>query len=228
MPRLLLVEDDARLASLVSEYLRSHGHDVSIEHRGDRAAERILAERPDLVILDVMLPGEDGLQVCRRVRPRFPGPILVLTARTEEIDQVLGLELGADDYVAKPVSPRVLLARVGALLRRGARACEEPARVQCGSLVVDRSARDALIDGTPQCLSSAEFDLLWALASRAGVPVGREALLRDLRGIDWDGMDRSIDVRVSQLRRKLARDPRHAGRIKTVRGLGYQFVPEAP
>jgi two-component system response regulator RstA len=227
MARLLLVEDDVRLASLVGEYLSANGHEVSIEHRGDRGGDRILAERPDLVILDLMLPGEDGLSICRRVRPRFGGPILVLTARDGEIDQVLGLELGADDYVAKPTSPRVLLARIGALLRRGAAAPEPATCLRFGSLVVDRAAREARIDGDALDLSSAEFDLLWALACRAGEPVSREVLLRELRGIDWDGLDRSIDVRVSQLRRKLGRDPRHAERIKTVRGLGYQLVPEA-
>ena len=225
MARLMLVEDDVRLASLVSEYLENNGHQVAVEHRGDRAVDRILAEKPDLVVLDLMLPGEDGLSICRRVRPKFPGPILMLTARGEEIDQVLGLELGADDYVAKPVSPRLLLARIKALLRRGGQEADV-ARIEAGTLVIDRAAREARIAGELLGLTSAEFDLLWALAGKAGEPVSREVLLKELRGIDWDGIDRSMDVRVSQLRRKLAADPDHAGRIKTVRGVGYQFVPE--
>ena len=225
MAQLMLVEDDVRLASLIGEYLQNNGHQVAIEHRGDRAVDRILAETPDLVVLDLMLPGEDGLSICRRVRPRFGGPILMLTARGEEIDQVLGLELGADDYVAKPVSPRLLLARIKALLRRGGQEQDSP-RIECGTLVIDRASREARIGGELVGLTSAEFDLLWALACKAGQPVSREVLLKELRGIDWDGIDRSMDVRVSQLRRKLAADPDHVGRIKTVRGVGYQFVPE--
>ncbi len=225
MAKLMLVEDDIRLADLTAEFLTAHGHEVSIEHQGDRAVDRILGERPDLVILDVMLPGEDGMSICRRVRGDYSGVILMLTARGEEFDQVLGLELGADDYVSKPVSPRVLAARVKALLRRRPPRAEESNIVEAGSLRVDRAARSVTIDGESLEMTSAEFDLLWALASKPGKPVSREALLKDLRGIDWDGVDRSIDVRVSQVRRKLAADPRHAGRIKTVRGVGYQFIP---
>lgn len=223
MAKLLLVEDDERLASLVSEYLRNNGHEVSVEGRGDVAVERILGERPDLVVLDVMLPGEDGLSVCRKVRPHFSNPILMLTARGEEFDQVLGLEMGADDYVAKPVSPRLLLARIKALLRRGAPADSD--KLSCGTLVVDRAARSATVAGAPFELTSAEFDLLWALARRPGEPISREDLLKELRGIAWDGVDRSMDVRVSQLRRKLAQFDEHKDRIVTVRGVGYQFVP---
>ncbi len=223
MAKLLLVEDDERLASLVAEYLRNNGHEVDVEGRGDRAVERILTERPDLVVLDVMLPGEDGLSVCRKVRPQFGNPILLLTARGEELDQVLGLEMGADDYVAKPVSPRLLLARIKALLRRGAPTDGD--QISVGSLVVDRGARSATVGGVPLELTSAEFDLLWALARRPGEPITREELLKDLRGITWDGVDRSMDVRVSQLRRKLAAFDDHSDRIKTVRGVGYQFVP---
>ena len=223
MPKLLLVEDDVRLATLVGEYLEANGHEVSVEHRGDRAHDRILREKPDLVILDLMLPGEDGLSICRRVRDKYGGPILMLTARAEELDQVLGLELGADDYVAKPVSPRLLLARVKALLRRRAGPGEVD-RIVCGALVVDKAAREALVGEAPVELTSAEFDLLWFLAQHAGTPVSREELVRELRGIDWDGLDRSIDVRVSGLRRKLAAAEGHDDRIKTVRGVGYQLV----
>ena len=223
MAKLLLVEDDERLASLVSEYLRNNGHEVDVEGRGDTAVERILTERPDLVVLDLMLPGEDGLSVCRKVRPHFNNPILMLTARGEEFDQVLGLEMGADDYVAKPVSPRLLLARIKALLRRGA--TNDGDQVTCGSLVVDRAARSATVGGAAFELTSAEFDLLWALARRPGEPISREDLLKELRGIAWDGVDRSMDVRVSQLRRKLGQFEEHKDRIVTVRGVGYQFVP---
>lgn len=221
---IFLVEDDARLAELVRDYLTQSGFTVTHEPRGDRAVDGILAAEPDLVVLDLMLPGEDGLSICRRLRPAFSGPVLMLTARGDEIDQVVGLEMGADDYVAKPVSPRLLLARIRALLRRGAPV--EASRVECGSLVVDLGARSATIDGEAVDLTSSEFDLLWVLATHAGRPVSREELVRELRGIQYDGVDRSIDVRVSQLRRKLATDPRHSDRIKTVRGVGYQLVPE--
>lgn len=221
---IFLVEDDARLAELVRDYLTQSGFTVTHEPRGDRAVDGILAAEPDLVVLDLMLPGEDGLSICRRLRPAFSGPVLMLTARGDEIDQVVGLEMGADDYVAKPVSPRLLLARIRALLRRGAPV--EASRVECGSLVVDLGARSATIDGDAVDLTSSEFDLLWVLATHAGRPVSREELVRELRGIQYDGVDRSIDVRVSQLRRKLATDPRHSDRIKTVRGVGYQLVPE--
>jgi DNA-binding response OmpR family regulator len=224
--RLLLVEDDERLASLTAEYLRQSGFEVGIEPRGDRAVERIQREDPDLVVLDLMLPGEDGLSICRRLRPAWRGPILMLTARAEEIDQVLGLEMGADDYVAKPVSPRLLLARIRAMLRRGVPPPGAPERVVVGSLVVDRLTREVRIDDKPLEMTSTEFDLLWLLASHAGEPLSRDELIKELRGIDYDGIDRSMDVRVSQLRRKLAQDPRHADRIKTVRGVGYQFAPE--
>lgn len=223
MPKILLVEDDERLASLTAEYLRNNGHEVDVEGRGDTAVDRILNERPDLVVLDIMLPGEDGLSVCRKVRPQFGNPILMLTARGEELDQVVGLEMGADDYVAKPVSPRLLLARIKALLRRGAP--NDGDRVTCGSLSVDRAAREARVGEEVVDLTSAEFDLLWALARRPGEPISREDLLQELRGITWDGVDRSMDVRVSQLRRKLADFADHQDRIKTVRGVGYQFVP---
>lgn len=224
--RLLIVEDDERLATLTSEYLTQSGFAVTVEGRGDRAVDRILAEDPDLVVLDLMLPGEDGLSVCRRVRPQWSGPILMLTARGDEIDQVLGLELGADDYVAKPVSPRLLLARIRALLRRKQTSEDDGEKVIVGSLVVDRTTREVRIDDDVLEMTSAEFDLLWLLASNAGKPLSREELIRELRGIEYDGIDRSMDVRVSQLRRKLAQDPRHKDRIKTVRGVGYQFAPE--
>lgn len=222
IPRLLLVEDDVRFATLVREYLAAAGFDVAWEERGDRAVERVLAERPDLVLLDIMLPGEDGLSVCRRLRPRFAGPILMLTARGEEIDEVLGLELGADDYVGKPVSPRLLLARVKALLRRGDGASGD--RVVVGPLVVDATTREARLGGAALDLTTADFDLLLLLARSAGAPVSREDLVRALRGIAYDGVDRSVDVRISQLRRKLADADGATDWIKTVRGVGYQLA----
>ena len=170
-----------------------------------------------------MLPGEDGLSVCRAVRSEYHGVILMMTARGDELDQVLGLEMGADDYVAKPVSPRLLLARVRALLRRaGPRSGEE--RIVDGDLQIDRSRREVRFREDRLELTTAEFDLLWSLARRAGRPVTRQDLFQELRGIDYDGVDRSMDVRVSQLRRKLESFTGGPTVIKTVRGVGYQYA----
>lgn len=231
--RILIVEDDERLATLTREYLEGNGFEVDVEGDGNRAVERILKEKPDLVILDVMLPGEDGLGVCRRVRPEYSGPILMLTARTDDMDQVVGLEMGADDYVSKPVRPRVLLARVRALLRRvtgGDEPVEAPAdddsRLQFGDLVIDNAMREAWLNDEDIDLTSAEFDLLWLLASNAGRVLTREEIFTALRGIEYDGQDRSIDVRVSRIRPKVGDDPMHPRRIKTVRSKGYLFVKE--
>ncbi|MBS3803129.1 MAG: response regulator [Oleiphilaceae bacterium] len=234
--RILIVEDDERLADLTREYLEGNGLRVSVEPNGGQAVERIKSEQPDLVVLDLMLPGEDGLSICRRARQFYSGPIIMLTARTEDLDQVLGLEMGADDYVGKPVKPRVLLARIRALLRRTAEAPsaeaqaqnrEEPARLQFNDLVIDRAMREAWLNNESIDLTSAEFDLLWLLASNAGRVLSREEIFTALRGIEYDGQDRSIDVRVSRIRPKIGDDPVHPRRIKTVRSKGYLFVKEA-
>ncbi|MBU0950238.1 MAG: response regulator [Gammaproteobacteria bacterium] len=228
---ILIVEDDQRLAELTREYLESNGMQVSIEADGAQAAERIINERPDLVVLDLMLPGEDGLSICRKVRDRYDGPILMLTARADDLDQVLGLEIGADDYVCKPVRPRLLLARIRALLRRREGA-EAPSavggkRVQYGPLVVDNALREAWLRGEGIELTGAEFDLLWLLTSNPGRIMSREQIFSELRGIEYDGQDRSIDVRISRIRPKIGDDPDHPRLIKTVRGKGYLFVSEA-
>jgi two-component system response regulator RstA len=235
--RILIVEDDERLASLTRDYLQNNGLTVSVESHGGVAVERIRNEQPDLVVLDLMLPGEDGLSICRRLRPHYSGPILMLTARTDDMDQILGLEMGADDYIGKPVQPRVLLARIRALMRRvadknqplvgGGSASEGPVRVQFNELVIDRSMREAWLSGVTVDLTSAEFDLLWLLASNAGRVLSREEIFTALRGIEYDGQDRSIDVRVSRIRPKIGDDPIHPRRIKTVRSKGYLFVKEA-
>ncbi|MBI42604.1 response regulator [uncultured Marinobacter sp.] len=234
--RILIVEDDERLAELTREYLESNGLTVSLEANGAAVVERIRNEQPDLVVLDLMLPGEDGLSICRKVRPFYNGPIVMLTARTDDLDQVLGLEMGADDYISKPVKPRVLLARIRAMLRRVSEAAqaggddeggEEPVRLQFNDLVVDRSMREAWLNDQSIDLTSAEFDLLWLLASNAGRVLSREEIFTALRGIEYDGQDRSIDVRVSRIRPKIGDDPIHPRRIKTVRSKGYLFVKEA-
>jgi two-component system OmpR family response regulator/two-component system response regulator RstA len=224
--RILLVEDDQRLAELTAEYLTKNDMTVSIEPRGDTAEARILAEQPDLVMLDVMLPGKDGFEVCRAVRTNYRGIILMLTARDEDFDQILGLEMGADDYIAKPVQPRVLLARIKALLRRRPTTDDTPLENESmafGQFKISQSTRTASLGAETIDLTTAEFDLLWLLASHAGNVLSRDDLLQELRGIGFDGLDRSIDARISRLRKKLNDDPENPTRIKTVRSKGYLF-----
>ena len=227
--QVLIVEDDQRLAELTREYLQANGFTVEVEGDGAAAAARIINEQPDLVILDLMLPGEDGLSICRKVRQRYTGPILMLTARSDDLDQVQGLDLGADDYVCKPVRPRVLLARINALLRRSetAAAPEEVRSVQFGPLRVDNTLREAWLDEVGIELTGAEFDLLWLLISNAGRILSREEIFTSLRGVGYDGQDRSIDVRISRIRPKIGDDPIHPRMIKTIRSKGYLFVREA-
>ncbi|MFC3282766.1 winged helix-turn-helix domain-containing protein [Litchfieldella rifensis] len=227
LDHVLIIEDDERLASLTRDYLEANGFRVTVEADGARGVERIVELQPDLVILDLMLPGEDGLSICRRARPDYAGPILMLTARTDDMDQVLGLEMGADDYVPKPVQPRVLLARMRALMRRS-----DPGegggevRLTFNNLEIDSATREAWLGGERIDLTSAEFDLLWLLASHAGRVLTREEIFSQLRGIKYDGQDRSIDVRVSRIRPKIGDDPNQPHRIKTVRSKGYLFVKD--
>jgi two-component system OmpR family response regulator len=224
---VLLVEDDLRLASLTKEYLEGHG--VAVVHVADgrRGQEEALTGRYDAVLLDLMLPGKDGLEVCREVRARSDVPIVVLTARGEEADRVMGLELGADDYLAKPFSPRELLARIRAVVRR-ARGRAGPARelVRVGELVVDPGARRVTLAGREVALTGYEFALLDALARRAGRVLSRERLMELARGSAEEAFDRSVDVHVSRLRQKLGDDPRRPRLIKTVRGAGYVLAGE--
>ncbi|MEM9490586.1 MAG: response regulator [Myxococcota bacterium] len=224
---IVLVEDDARLAASIEEYLSANGYETTVIERGDRAPEAICAGQPSLVILDWMLPGLDGLSICKQLRPRYMGPILMLTARGDPIDEIIGLEVGADDYLAKPVAPRRLLARIRALLRR-MNDSGEHAIVEAAGVRVDAVNRSATVDGQPLALTTAEFDLLLYLIRRAGETVTRDALHLELRGIPYDGLDRSIDLRVSRLRAKLLDDPRRPRRIKAVRGIGYIFARSLP
>lgn len=226
-PRILIVEDDERLRTLTAEYLQGNGMEVAQVDNGEEAIRIIQRDNPDLVVLDLMLPGVDGLGVCREVKPAFRNPILMLTARTDEMDEVLGLEMGADDYVAKPVQPRVLLARIRALLRRMPTEPQSTAqKLVFDRLVIDSGARQVTVGNDIIDLTSAEFDLLWLLASNAGTILSREEIFESLRGIEYDGQDRSIDVRVSRLRAKIGDDPDAPQRIKTVRSKGYLFVKE--
>jgi DNA-binding response OmpR family regulator len=228
---ILLIEDDNRLAELTATYLEQNGLRVKVEGRGDRALERFTQDKPRLVLLDLLLPGKDGLSICRELRRVHDVPILILTAKDTDLDHVIGLEAGADDYVMKPVDPMVLLARVRALLRRVERGPattgERRPDVMLGALRISDTSREVWLDGRPVPLTTQEFELLSLLAHRAGELVSRDEVFRSMRGIDYDGLDRSIDGRVSKLRRKLGDDAAAPTRIKTVWGKGYLLVPDA-
>ena len=226
MHRVMLVEDDARLAELVSEYLSSYEFAVDLVTRGDVALERFKELSPDVVILDLMLPGLDGMVVCRQIREHSDVPILILTAREDSYDEVSGLEQGADDFVNKPVQPRVLLARLRALMRRTQAKSGVDARIlQFGALRIVTSDRSVMWRGQPCVLSNTEYKLLLVLAEAAGRVLSRDALLKKMRGIEFDGLDRSIDNCISKLRRKF--DDADSEKIKTVWGEGYLFSPSA-
>ena len=222
--RALLVDDDSGLARLLVDYLSPHG--VTLEHveNGDAALERVASTTFDVVLLDVMLPGMDGFEVCRQLRARHPVPVLMLTARGEDADRIVGLEIGADDYVPKPFNPRELLARMRAVLRRS-RPTAVADRIAIGPLEIDVPAQRVALEGNEVALTSFEFRVLLALARHAGETVSREALAEAVKGGEYDPtVDRSLDVHVSHLRQKLKDDAREPRRIRTVRGVGYVLV----
>jgi len=224
--RVVYVEDDDRLARLTTQYLNSHRVDVHVVTRGDQALPEVLRIRPDVVLLDLMLPGTDGLEVCRQLRSRTDVPIIMVTARTEEADRVLGLEGGADDYVPKPFQSRELLARIRAQARRArGEAGPRPERIAVGNLVIDATTMQVTVGGQPIALTTSEFTLLHALAQHSGRVLGREQLLQLLHGSTDDAFDRSIDVVVSRLRHKIEDDPRNPRLLKTIRGAGYLLAP---
>ncbi len=223
MTRLLLVDDDIELSDMLAEYLGAEGFEVRCAASGD-AALAVLAEQVfDLVILDVMLPGRDGFEVLKALRRTQDVPVLMLTARGDDIDTVVGLELGADDYLSKPCSPRVLVARLKALLRRA----QQPAtagRYELGDLMLDARARRVVLGEQDVELTGAEFNVLQCLVAEAGSVVDKEKICREALGRPLMPYDRSVDVHVSNLRRKLGPLPGGGTRIKTVRGAGYQYV----
>lgn len=227
--KVLVIDDDENLSRLIERYLTSHEFTVKIHASGRDAVQCILDYVPDIVLLDLMLPEVDGLTICREVRQSYAGPILMLTALADEVDEVAGLETGADDYLSKPVRPRLLLARIRALLRRNenGQSDDDGARqipLEIGALTVDRGAREVTLYKNPLALTTAEFDLLWLLASNAGKVLSRDDINEELRGLVYDGFDRSIDLRVSRLRRKIGDNPKRPEIIKSVRGQGYMLV----
>ena len=229
--RVVLIEDDNDIAEAIVYHLEKAGLQVRVARTGEEGLDAV-RKGVDLVLLDLGLPGMDGLEVCRLIRRQATTahvPIIIVSARADEVDRVLGLEMGADDYVVKPVEPRVLLARVEALLRRAASRQGPPpeASFTVGRLAIDGARRCARLDSRDIDLTTGDFDILWLLASRHGSVVTRDEILRVVRGIDYDGLDRSIDARICRLRRKLADAGGAESMIKTVRLKGYLFTGDA-
>ena len=226
----LLVEDDRKLAALVSEFLRQNGVEATVAEGGVQALAALGTQKFDIVLLDLMLPGMDGLTLARRIREKSPVPIIMVTARGDDADKIVGLELGADDYLAKPFNPRELLARIRAVLRRAQGATGEAdgaGRFTSGGLQIDFAAREVWVDEQRQNLTAHEFELLAALARNAGRVLTREQLLDLIKpGAADEAFDRSVDVHVSRLRQKIEPDPRHPRYVKTVRGAGYLLPKE--
>jgi DNA-binding response OmpR family regulator len=221
--RVLLIDDDEALCGLLAEYLEPFGFAVAAAHHPEDGLRAIARDAPDIVVLDVMMPDTDGFAVCRRVRETSRVPIVMLTARGGVLDRIVGLEMGADDYLPKPFEPRELVARLQAVLRRGAhREADDALRV--GALEIDPGARSARLSGRPLELTAAEFALLGLFVRSRRSVLSRDRILEATRGLDWEAFDRSVDVLVSRLRQKLGDDPRHPTFIKTVRGAGYRFI----
>ncbi|HLW93151.1 MAG TPA: response regulator transcription factor [Roseiarcus sp.] len=222
--RLLIIDDDARLTAMVSDYLGKAGFLVDCRFTGREGLAALERLKFDAVILDAMLPDIDGFEICRTIRQRAQTPILMLTARGEETDRIVGLEIGADDYLPKPFNPRELQARLRAILRRGRAPLAEDTSSRFGRLEIDRASRQARIDGVERTLTSFQFDLLVALADHAGRVLNRERLMDLVKGEEAEAFDRSIDVHVSRIRSAIEDDPKHPRRIITVRGAGYVFA----
>ena len=225
---LIIVEDDPKLQAMLCEYFEGQGFEVLSIDNGTDAPDAILESQPDLVLLDLMLPGQDGLSVCRLIRECYKGKILMLTASDDDFDHVAALEIGADDFVTKPIKPRVLLARIRMLLRRKeASNADSDTCLEVGVLSLNRLRKTCTFNHEPIALTDGEFDLLWVLASHPEQTLSREWLTKTLRGIEYDGTDRTIDNRVVTLRKKLGDTTTPPQKIITVRGKGYLFMPDA-
>jgi DNA-binding response OmpR family regulator len=227
---ILLVEDDASLAQWVAEYLTEQGYTTHVCHRGDEVVSQVKTLNPNIVLLDIMLPGQDGISVCRELRSFYNSPIIMLTARDEEMDEVIGLEVGASDYIMKPVRPRALLARIKAALRQN----NEPNKpqvsqsvIQVGALSINTESRNVTLNEQDINISSAEYLLLHYLASNAGQVVSRDAVFKATKVREYDGLDRSVDGLISALRKKFNDDPQNPEKIKTIWGRGYLLVSTA-
>ncbi len=228
MRRILVIDDDERLRTLLAEYLGARGLAVEVAPEGESGLERLRGGGIDLVVLDVMMPGMDGFEVCRAIRRDSEVPVIMLTARGDDMDRIVGLELGADDYLSKPFNPRELLARIQAVLRRATpSASPQTGPLSAGPLVVDPDARTVTLSGNRLTFTTTEFEILRALVANAGRVIPRERLMELARGEDYASFDRSVDVHISHIRKKLGDDPRDPTFLKTVRGVGYT-VPSNP
>lgn len=230
---ILLVEDDKSLSDWICDYLSNKGFNVTQCYRGDDSVDLILNTKPDVVILDGMLPGLDGFEVCKTVRQEYNGSILMLTARDEEIDEVLGLELGADEYILKPVRARALYTRINRCLSRKDETTNNediPANANhltFNSLSIDPTSQKVLLNNQEIKLTSKEFEVMWIIANNAGNIISRDWLISQVRGLEYDGLDRTIDIHISKLRKKLGDESKDPKKIKTIWGKGYLFVPDA-
>lgn len=226
MRTILVVDDDERLRDLVAEYLGGRGYTVKKAEDGDRGLEHLRSDAIDLVVLDVMMPGRDGFEICREIRRTSRVPVIMLTARGDETDRIVGLELGADDYLPKPFNPRELLARIQAVLRRSEAEPAKDAPVTAGPITVFPERRVATMNGRTLELTTTEFEILRTLVANAGRVIPRERLMELARGADFAAFERAVDVHVSHLRKKLGDDPKAPTYLKTVRGIGYTISRE--
>jgi DNA-binding response OmpR family regulator len=226
--RVLLVDDDRNIVQLVRMYLEKDGYQVEVGHDGEQALDQVRSFKPDLIVLDLMLPGVDGLEICKRVRWESDVPIIMLTARTTETDKLFGLDLGADDYVTKPFSPRELLARIRAVLRRapGADELSGPEELAVGPVVMYPRRRQVVVGERPVSLTPTEFNLLKVMAMAPGQVFTRAQLIEKAFGYDFEGFERNVDVHITGLRRKLESDIGKGRLIKTIYGLGYKLEPD--
>ena len=227
MEKILMIDDDVKLTELVEEFLVSHKYEFIYKHTPEEGLEYLVNNGVDIIILDIMLPGMDGFQVLRKIREEISIPVIMLTARGEVTDRIVGLELGADDYLPKPFEPRELLARIQSILRRSHSDAAIVEHVEFKGLSIDKTRQEVLLDGEAISLSTTEFEALLLFIEHANETLDREFLVENLRGISWQSYDRSVDVLVSRLRGKLGEAPNNTRFIKTIHGVGYKFIGES-
>ena len=226
MDKILIIDDDIKLTELLKEFLGSHKYNITIKHTPAEGLMHLEKKAEDLIILDIMLPEMDGFQVLRKIRENLSTPVIMLTARGEVTDRIVGLELGADDYLPKPFEPRELLARIQSILRRAHSAAAIVEHVRFKGLEVDKNKQEVLLDDVSISLSTTEYDALLLFIEHSSETLDREFLVENLRGISWQSYDRSVDVLVSRLRGKLGETPNNVRFIKTIHGIGYKFIGE--